>query len=89
MLGFQDDQTQGWRIYKWGLSVKLSEAADQEIVSTESVLCTQLLALIDAQAVRKFVVHRGGDLDSDTGILVRDVLASGRILLMIMLAVDI
>ena len=69
LLGFQDKTAQGWRLYKWSLAVIPSHAAGTEIFALESILCTQLLALIDAQAVRKFVVHNGGTEDEATGIL--------------------
>lgn len=67
LLGVKDASAEGWRIYKSSLSVKPSLDAEWETSPREIFISSQLLALIESSAARKFVVH---DNNSDRGILV-------------------
>ncbi len=76
VVGAVDERAEGWRLHKW--SVALGHADDDdgpaETHALESWVAAQLLALADAQGVRKFVVHggggEGGDGEGEEGLLV-------------------
>jgi hypothetical protein len=70
MLGVADRQTNGLKLNKWSLEVMPSPEATWETVSPSLIISAQLLALIDAQAVRKFVIHPGNEDKTNSAFVV-------------------
>ncbi|KAL2352205.1 ubiquitin-conjugating enzyme E2-binding protein [Cryomyces antarcticus] len=57
VVGVVDERAEGWRIYKWAISVNTNCSRAPTSHDIAKWLSAQLLALIDNQGVRKFVVH--------------------------------
>ena len=68
-IGIVDDKADGWRLNKWSLSVQLSPTLGWESYPIEPFISAQLLALIESQGARKFVVHSGDSDDAPPPIL--------------------
>ena len=79
LLGFEDESANGWRLGKSGISVKTTTAGIWEVFSVETFVCSQLFALIEAHATRRFVLHSGLD-DHSKGLFVREGDAGDHIL---------
>ena len=65
-LGSEDQSADGWRLQKSSIAVKLGDVSPWETFSPTTFVCAQLLALIDSQAIRKFVLHSGDSGTEDT-----------------------
>ena len=59
MLGFADQSSDGWRLYKSSVSLKSDNTSFWESFPATTFVCAQLLALIESQAIRRFVLHSG------------------------------
>jgi HECT-like Ubiquitin-conjugating enzyme (E2)-binding len=70
LLGATDISAEGWRIYKSSISVKSSLKTEWEAYSPEIFISSQLLALINSSAARKFIIHT---TDIKQGLLVSRV----------------
>ncbi|TKA64041.1 hypothetical protein B0A49_09871 [Cryomyces minteri] len=57
VVGIVDERAEGWRIYKWATSVNANCSRAPTPHDITKWLSAQLLALVDSQGVRKFVVH--------------------------------
>ncbi|KZF23837.1 hypothetical protein L228DRAFT_267798 [Xylona heveae TC161] len=60
IIGVVDERAEGWRLFKWALAVRKRPGEQKESHAIEGFIAAQMLALIDSQAVRKFVVHCKG-----------------------------
>jgi len=69
-LGFVDERADGWRLWKWSLCVQLDAQCDGQTFPTEMFVSTQLLGLIENQAVRKFVIYNEDGQDGVAGMMV-------------------
>jgi hypothetical protein len=67
IVGATDERAEGWRLYKWGLAVQPAEGINIERFRTDFFVSAYLLALIDTQGTRKFII----ETDGATPILVR------------------
>lgn len=67
MLGAVDDRAGGWRLYKWALSIP-QYTTNINNYNLQKWISAQLLATIENQGVRKFVIGDGHD--DDEAILV-------------------
>jgi hypothetical protein len=66
-LGTADVSAEGWRIYKSSVSIKTSLKTEWEDYSPEIFISSQLLALTNSSAARKFIMHTS---DAKQGLLV-------------------
>ncbi|KAI9819501.1 MAG: hypothetical protein M1827_006949 [Pycnora praestabilis] len=57
VLGVYDARANGYRIYKWSVAVRQDENDTSRQYPVQAFISAQLLALIDNQAVRRFVIH--------------------------------
>jgi len=69
-LGFVDERADGWRLWKWSLCVQLNGQSDEQAFSIEMFVSAQLLAMIEDQAVRKFVMYNEEGTNDAPGIMV-------------------
>lgn len=69
-LGFVDERAGGWRLWKWSLCVQLDSRSEGQTFPTEMFVSTQLLGLIESQAVRKFVIYNDDGEDGVAGMMV-------------------
>ncbi|KAI9824283.1 MAG: hypothetical protein M1832_002091 [Thelocarpon impressellum] len=60
-VGTVDEQAGGWRLMKWSLSVIPEDGAAQQMFPEDAFVAAQLLALVDSQAVKKFIIHCDDD----------------------------
>ena len=70
-LGVDDVRAEGLRLFKWSVSLQRAQNSAWETHPVQSFVCAQLLALLDAQAIRKFVAYSGTLEDTTGAILVR------------------
>jgi hypothetical protein len=70
MLGVADTQNHGWKVQKWNLAVTRPALSSWETISPTSIISVQLLSLMDARAVRKFVVHQGKESGDESAFIV-------------------
>jgi HECT-like Ubiquitin-conjugating enzyme (E2)-binding len=66
-LGTADVSAEGWKVYKSSVSLKPSLKTEWEDHSPEIFIASQLLALINSSAARKFIMHTS---DTKQGFLV-------------------
>ena len=59
MLGLADEGAEGWRLYKSRVGLKPGDASSWQSFPATTFVCAQLLALIESQAIRRFVLHSG------------------------------
>jgi hypothetical protein len=59
LLGLADPSAGGWRLHKSSVALKSDNTASWESFSATSFVGAQLLALIESQAIRRFVLHSG------------------------------
>ena len=71
-----DAQTIGWALYAWCISVPSANGAAPSLWPVEAIISAQLLAMIDTQATRKFIIHSNDREDKLPGILVCDLCES-------------
>lgn len=69
ILGFQDQSPNGFRLYKSSVSLKPSGTSTWENFPATTFICAQLLAVIESQATRKFVLHSGPNSNTDAYLL--------------------
>lgn len=69
ILGFQDHSANGFRLYKSSVSLKPSGTSAWESFPATTFICAQLLAVIESQATRKFVLHSGANSDTDAHLV--------------------
>ena len=70
-VGSKDGHTDGWRLYKWSLSVQSSkDAGGGRSFPAEVFICAQLLHLAEMQSTRRFVLHTGDQATMEAGLLV-------------------
>ena len=60
-----------FRLDKWNLRLRRGVNAAWEQNDVENFICAQLLELMDAQGVRKFVAYRGELSEASEGLMVR------------------
>ncbi|KAI9868935.1 MAG: hypothetical protein M1813_002758 [Trichoglossum hirsutum] len=60
IVGATDERAEGWRLYKWGLAVQPAEGINIERFRTDFFVSAYLLALIDTQGTRKFIIETDG-----------------------------
>ncbi|KAI9778508.1 MAG: hypothetical protein M1839_008038 [Geoglossum umbratile] len=61
IVGAVDERAEGWRLYKWSLAVQSTEDANVERFPTEAFVSAHLLALIENQGARKFIIRTEGE----------------------------
>src|SRR5437773_10227251 len=77
VVGTDDIHAEGWRLYKWALGVRSTASAISEVHRTVAFISAHILALINSQAVRKFIVHC--DKDVNDGLMVCSLLYGCRV----------
>ena len=70
-LGVDDVRAEGLRLFKWSVSLQHAQNSAWETYPVQSFVCAQIQALLDAQALRKFVAYSGILEDTTGAILVR------------------
>jgi hypothetical protein len=69
VLGQIDPATEGWKLYKWSLSIE-KEDSSKEFFSVAKWISTQLLAAAENSGIRRFVVEPSGQPnDRSDGLL--------------------
>jgi HECT-like Ubiquitin-conjugating enzyme (E2)-binding len=69
LLGLVDQGAEGWRLYKSRVGLKSGNTSSWQSFPATTFVCAQLLALIESQAIRRFVLHSGPN-DAAGGFLV-------------------
>ena len=69
LVGTNDDDLPLIKLHKWSVSIRQSASAPWERNSVENFICAQLLELMDAQGIRKFMAYHGKLQDVDKGML--------------------
>jgi hypothetical protein len=59
LLGRADEGAEGWRLYKSRVGLKPGNTSSWQSFPATTFVCAQLLALIESQAIRRFVLHSG------------------------------
>ena len=65
-------ETYSLRLFKWSVALQRSIGLGWETCSVQEVVSAQLLALIEDQAVYKFLAYTGDAEDSKTALMVRE-----------------
>lgn len=71
-MGIEDKRDDSIRLYKWSIAVQRTRDADWETYSAQEVVSRQLLALIEEQAVYKFVLYSENISDAREALFVSD-----------------
>ena len=64
------------QLFKWSIALQRSKELNWETCSVQEVVSAKLLALIEDQAVYKFLAYTGDLKDSQTALMVSESLAS-------------
>lgn len=76
-MGVKDEnEINSLQLFKWSVALQRSRELDWETCSVQEVVSAKLLALIEDQAVYKFLAYTGDIKDSKTALMVSDSLAS-------------
>lgn len=70
LIGAPQKREGAFRLYKWSLTVQRSRGGLWETSSVQEVISAQLLALIEEQAVHKFLIYDGNIKDAKDALLV-------------------
>ena len=71
VVGVEDEvESSSSRLFKWSLALQRSRELDWETCSVQEIVSAQLLALIDEQAVYKFLAYTCAADASKTALLV-------------------
>ena len=70
LLGARDESLGCLRLHKWSLRVRHAADASWEQNDVENFVCAQLLEMMDAQGVRKFVAYHGELASASSGLMV-------------------
>ncbi|KAH0564939.1 hypothetical protein GP486_001678 [Trichoglossum hirsutum] len=60
IVGAADERAEGWRLYKWSLAVQPAEEANTERFRADFFISVHLLALIETQGARKYIIETDG-----------------------------
>ena len=72
-IGVKDEkESYSLRFYKWSVALQRSRGLDWETCSVQEIVSAQLLALIEDQAVYKFLTYTGDAEKSETGLMVSE-----------------
>jgi hypothetical protein len=69
-VGFIDEKAEGWRLYKWNLSITLNPEDVGRTYAEESFVSALLLEMVENQAIRKFAMYDEGSDDRIPAMLV-------------------
>ena len=58
-LGQEEKRANTLQLFKWGLTIQPARGSEWETYSVQEIVSAQLLALIEDQAVRRFLVFSG------------------------------
>ena len=72
-LGINDANSGGARLYKWNLSLRTGKDAVWQTLPVQEIVCAKLLALIDGQAIYKFLTYSGNIEDAPEALMVRHI----------------
>ena len=72
-IGVKDEnENYSLRFYKWSVALQRSRGLDWETCSVQEIVSAQLLALIEDQAVYKFLAYTGDAEKSKTALMVSE-----------------
>lgn len=69
-----DKSAAGWRLYKSSVAVKSHDTSSWESFLATTFICAQLLALIESQGIRRFVLHSGPTVTTGAFLVKLDLL---------------
>lgn len=69
-LGLEDTLAGGLRLFKWSVCLQRIQSTAWEKFPVQEFVCAQLLALVDAQAIRKYLAYSGALGDTKSALLV-------------------
>ena len=69
-LGIDEAESGGVRLYKWNLCLRIGKDAVWQTLQVQTIVCAQLLALIEGQATSKFLVYSGRVEDAREALMV-------------------
>lgn len=77
IVGVKDEkESYSLQLFKWSVALQRSRELDWETCTVEEIVSAQLLALIEDQAVYKFLAYAGNVEDSETALMVSESLRS-------------
>ena len=75
LVGQEEKKAGTFRLYKWSLAVQRTEGNIWETYSVQEILSAQLLALIEDQAMYKFLAFSGAIENAQEALLVSEIFA--------------
>ena len=68
----EEEKSSSLRLFKWSLALQRSRELDWETYSVQEIVSAQLLALIEEQAIYKFLAYTADADKSKTALMVSD-----------------
>ena len=79
LVGTEQKRVGTLQLFKWALTLQRSRDSTWETYSVEEIVSAQLVAMIEDQAVSKFLVYSGNIEDAEVALLVRKIHCSASI----------